>query len=217
MRTEDLINSIKQLFISDPKISLRKAANSVPASISTIRYVARKDLKLKPYKVHRTFKLLSADHAKRLKFVDFVKSRRINLKTIFICSDEALFYLHGGHNIQNNRIWAEFQPDEHVETPLHDEKIMVWCAFSGKKFYGPYFFEENVNGENYLDMLKYYFWPKHSPLETAQKYYFQQDGAPPHRRKIVQTWLKAKFGDRFLDASRWPPRSPDLNPCDFSL
>ena len=83
--------------------------------------------------------------------------------------------------------------------------------------YGPYFFEENVNGVNYLDMLKHFFWPKHRQLDDAQKYYFQQDGAPPHRKKEVQTWLKDKFGKKLLDASIWPPRSPDLNPCDFSL
>ena len=49
------------------------------------------------------------------------------------------------------------------------------------------------------------------------RYYFQQDGAPPHRAKEVQDWVKDKFGDRFLDASIWPPRSSDLKPCDFTL
>jgi len=29
--------------------------------------------------------------------------------------------------------------------------------------------------------------------------------------------LKSKFKDRFIDKKRWPPRSPDLNPCDFYL
>ena len=39
----------------------------------------------------------------------------------------------------------------------------------------------------------------------------------PHQIE-VQKWLKEKFGECFLnDASKWPPRSPDLNPCDFSL
>ena len=25
------------------------------------------------------------------------------------------------------------------------------------------------------------------------------------------------FGEKFMDKNRWPPRSPDLNPCDFYL
>jgi len=29
--------------------------------------------------------------------------------------------------------------------------------------------------------------------------------------------LKSKFKDRFIDKKRWPPKSPDLNPCDFYL
>ena len=56
-----------------------------------------------------------------------------------------------------------------------------------------------------------------SIVTLKNELYFQQDGAPPHRKKEVQDWLKGKFGDKFINTSRWPPRSPDLNPCDFSL
>jgi hypothetical protein len=28
-----------------------------------------------------------------------------------------------------------------------------------------------------------------------KNYYFQQDGATPHRANVVQTWLTGKFGD----------------------
>ena len=141
-RTEDLIESIKNLYLADDKTSLRKMANLVPASISTIRNVAREDLNLKPFKQPHSFKLYKADYQKRLDFVDFVASRRLNVEKWLIVSDEAYFYLHGGQNIQNNRIWAEFQPTEVVEKPLNDEKIMVWCAFSANRFYGPYFLKK---------------------------------------------------------------------------
>ena len=79
------------------------------------------------------------------------------------------------------------------------------------------FLKKNVNLINYLDCVKNYFWPRHSKLKDNINYYFQQDGAPPHRKKEVQEWLKGNFGSRFLDASIWPPRSPDLNLFDFSL
>ena len=45
----------------------------------------------------------------------------------------------------------------------------------------------------------------------------QRDGAPAHRKKAVQSWLKDRFGDKFIDSKMWPPRSLDLNACDFSL
>ena len=48
---------------------------------------------------------------------------------------------------------------------------------------------------------------------------WQQDGAPPHYGQAVRDYLD----DTFLEwigrrgTVEWPPRSPDLTPCDFSL
>ncbi|GFY13571.1 uncharacterized protein TNCV_4959411 [Trichonephila clavipes] len=44
------------------------------------------------------------------------------------CSDEAHFWLNGYVNKQNCRIWSEANPQVYVETPLHPEKLTVWCA-----------------------------------------------------------------------------------------
>ncbi|GFW01108.1 hypothetical protein TNCV_1763461 [Trichonephila clavipes] len=43
-------------------------------------------------------------------------------------SDEAHFWLNGYVNKQNCRIWSEANPQVYVETPLHLEKLTVWCA-----------------------------------------------------------------------------------------
>ncbi|GFW17321.1 hypothetical protein TNCV_3905311 [Trichonephila clavipes] len=43
-------------------------------------------------------------------------------------SDEAHFWLNGYVNKQNCRIWSEADPQVYVETPLHPEKLTVWCA-----------------------------------------------------------------------------------------
>ncbi|GFV19241.1 hypothetical protein TNCV_1419281 [Trichonephila clavipes] len=48
-------------------------------------------------------------------------------KRIFL-SDEAHFWLNGYVNKQNCRIWSEANPQVYVETPLHPEKLTVWCA-----------------------------------------------------------------------------------------
>ncbi|GFU15473.1 hypothetical protein TNCV_1815081 [Trichonephila clavipes] len=42
--------------------------------------------------------------------------------------DEAHFWLNGYVNKQNCRIWGEANPQVYVETPLHPEKLTVWCA-----------------------------------------------------------------------------------------
>ncbi|GFS75949.1 uncharacterized protein TNCV_4665911 [Trichonephila clavipes] len=43
-------------------------------------------------------------------------------------SDEVHFWLNGYVNKQNCRIWSEANPRVYVETPLHPEKLTVWCA-----------------------------------------------------------------------------------------
>ncbi|GFV26192.1 hypothetical protein TNCV_4888231 [Trichonephila clavipes] len=47
-------------------------------------------------------------------------------RNLFI--DEAHFWLNGYVNKQNCRIWSEANPQVYVETPLHPEKLTVWCA-----------------------------------------------------------------------------------------
>ncbi|GFW35641.1 uncharacterized protein TNCV_4434921 [Trichonephila clavipes] len=42
--------------------------------------------------------------------------------------DEAHFWLNGYVNKQNCHIWSEANPQVCVETPLHPEKLTVWCA-----------------------------------------------------------------------------------------
>ncbi|GFX41760.1 hypothetical protein TNCV_388731 [Trichonephila clavipes] len=43
-------------------------------------------------------------------------------------SNEAHFWLNSDVNKQNCRIWSEADPQVYVETPLHPEKLTVWCA-----------------------------------------------------------------------------------------
>ncbi|GFW19791.1 transposable element Tc3 transposase [Trichonephila clavipes] len=43
-------------------------------------------------------------------------------------SDEAHFWLNRYVNKQNCRIWSEANPQVYVKTPLHPEKLTVWCA-----------------------------------------------------------------------------------------
>jgi hypothetical protein len=60
-------------------------------------------------------------------------------------------------------------------------------------------------------MLKVWFWPKHLRTSEYKKYYFQQDGAPPHTSNIFQEWLASKFGQKFLaKATPEKYRTPNL-------
>ncbi|GFW97654.1 hypothetical protein TNCV_685241 [Trichonephila clavipes] len=53
---------------------------------------------------------------------------KVKLSITFLTSDEAHFWLNGYVNKQNCHIWSEANPQVFVETPLHPEKLTVWCA-----------------------------------------------------------------------------------------
>ncbi|GFU87593.1 uncharacterized protein TNCV_2935151 [Trichonephila clavipes] len=71
------------------------------------------------------------DHQARRRFVEWAQKEiavvpDFHQRTLF--SDEAHFWLNGYVNKQNCRIWSEANPQVYVETPLHPEKLTVWCA-----------------------------------------------------------------------------------------
>ncbi|GFY19779.1 uncharacterized protein TNCV_4649491 [Trichonephila clavipes] len=49
-------------------------------------------------------------------------------RTTRSCGCRVHFWLNGYVNKQNCRIWSEANPQAYVETPLHAEKLTVWCA-----------------------------------------------------------------------------------------
>ena len=130
--------------------------------------------------------LKATDYGKRFDFVHWYLSRPADTPNYFICSDEAYFYLTESTNKQNNRMWLGSRPDNRIEAPLHDSKIHVWCAISANRIFGPYYFDETVNKERYLDMLQSFFWPKILKTQDRHKYYFQQNGVTAHTANVVQ-------------------------------
>lgn len=216
-KRQDAIEFLKDKFSADPTLSIRQASSSAEVSYGMVQSILKEDLHLKPYKLHEWHQLLEGDYKKRLDFADFFMDLPKNALSRLICCDEAYFYLTRQINSQNDRMWLESKPTDKIERPLQDQKVLVWCAISCGQTYGPYFFEESVNQHNYLEMLKKFFYKKHCQMPNYNKNYFLQDGATPHTANMVQDYLKSKFLSRFFDKDKWPPRSPDLNPCDFFL
>ncbi|GFV71458.1 transposable element Tc3 transposase [Trichonephila clavipes] len=138
-----------------------------------------------------------------------------------LVSDEAHFWLNGYVNKQNCRIWSEANPQVYVETPLHPEKLTVWCALwaGGILLQNDEDHNVTVNDDRYTAMITNFFIPElnnHDVLEL----WFQQDGATCHTARATIDLLKDTFGDRLI--SRFgpvncPPRSFDLTPLDYFL
>ncbi|GFT25673.1 hypothetical protein TNCV_1965691 [Trichonephila clavipes] len=77
------------------------------------------------------FAIHQNDHQARRRFVEWTQNEIAVVPDFhkrILFSDEAHFWLNGYVNKQNCRIWREANPQVYVETPLHPEKLTVWCA-----------------------------------------------------------------------------------------
>ncbi|GFW50736.1 hypothetical protein TNCV_422001 [Trichonephila clavipes] len=71
------------------------------------------------------------DHQAKRRFVEWAQNEIAVVPDFhkrILFSDEAHFWLNDYVNKQNCRIWSEANPQGYVETPLHPEKLTVWCA-----------------------------------------------------------------------------------------
>lgn len=58
------------------------------------------------------------------------------------------------------------------------------------------------------------------PEEVRYNLIFMQDGAPPHYAAAVRNFLNQEYPNAWIGRGgpiAWPPRSPDLNACDYFL
>ncbi|GFV28739.1 DUF4817 domain-containing protein [Trichonephila clavipes] len=168
------------------------------------------------------------DHQARRRFVEWAQNEIAVVPDFhkrILFSDEAHFWLNSYVNKQNCRIWSEANPQVYVETPLHPEKLTVWCALWAGGIIGPYFFKNDeghnvtVNGDRYRAMITNFFIPELNNHDV-QELWFQQDGATCHTARATIDLLKDTFGDRLISRFgpvNWPPRSCDLTPLDYFL
>lgn len=102
------------------------------------------------------------------------------------------------------------------------EKVMTWAGIINGTVVGPYYFDENVSSDTYLEMLEDYLLPELAELGLdASEICYMHDGAPAHISIDVRNFLTENFscwiGRGNGSLLPWPARSPDLNMLDFYL
>ena len=136
-------------------------------------------------------------------------------------SDEKIFNVDGIFNSKNDRIWAPTREQADSKGGLYQKskfttKVMVWMAASSKGGITVHVIKEaTLKHTGYLRQCL----PRARALgrkEFGRRWWFQQDNATPHTHKKCQAWCREKL-PKFFDKARWPPNSPDLNPCDYGL
>uniref|UniRef100_A0AC35U137 Transposable element Tc3 transposase n=1 Tax=Rhabditophanes sp. KR3021 TaxID=114890 RepID=A0AC35U137_9BILA len=199
--TPELTHTVDMLLMEDEKLSVSSLARETNVSKGSICKVLKK-LNHKSYNIKNVQQLLPHDYEARLTFaknqlVLHQKDPHYLGKILF--SDEAHFHLSYGRNQQNDRI----------------SESTVWAGLTKKGLIGPYFFEGNVKGVNYLEMLKKYLVPELESRGILNSTTSQQDGAPPHFANIVKNFLNSQFPGKWIgrgSQTPWPSRSPDLTP-----
>ncbi|GFU34078.1 putative DD41D transposase [Trichonephila clavipes] len=168
------------------------------------------------------------DHQERRRFVEWAQNKIAVVPDFhkrILFGDETQFWLNGYVNKQNFRIWSEATLQVYVKTPLHPEKLTVWCALWACGIIGPYFFKNDegynvtVNGNRYRAMITNFFIPELNDHDV-QELWFQQDGATCHTARATIDLLKDTFGDSLISRFgpvNWPPRSCNLTPLDYFL
>lgn len=215
--------SVWEHFKEHPTSSQRQASRALNVSRSFIQKQLH-DFAFHPYKMEIVHELSEEDHAQRVSFaldeLHRIESDVSHLSFLAF-SDESHFSLDGSVNRHNCRYWAPERPKWIREHGLHPLKTTVWAAMWSGGVIGPYFFDETVTGDRYLAMLDSFLWPKVTELHLSTRLMFMQDGAPPHWKKEVRQWLEQHFPQRWMGRASpnmpWPPRSPDMTPCDFFL
>ena len=139
-------------------------------------------------------------------------------------SDKSRFCNNGWFNRNIHYRWTHKNQHFHRETAFQERfGINVWLGILDSKVIGPFFFEEHLSGEMYLNFLRNDFQDMLDdlPLIVNRNFqYFQQHGAPAHRDRRCTRFLNNFVPNRWIGNNgpiNWPPRSPDLTPLDFSI
>lgn len=229
--TEDVQLDILLEIEDNPHSTSRNIALDYNLSHTSVLKLLKME-KFHPYKVTLVHELSETDFDLRQEFCERMTdicNRDPMFVQRLIFSDEATFSLRGHVNRQNCRYWSRVNPhwmnEAHTQYP---EKVNVWAGIVGNRILGPFFFNDNLSGEMYLEFLQFELVPAlavlfpngNDPDVPNENIWFQQDGAPPHYARNVRRYLDEVFPGRWLGRRgpiEWPARSPDLTPLDFFL
>ena len=229
-RSQENIQAVRIQLQNNPHISVRRNAVGLPKS--TFNRITRLDLRWHPYQICIRHELRDGDFARRRDFCRWFAEQQRNPHFLrnFVIGDEAGFSMNGEVNSHNVRQYAPKgdRPDFTFVRRDERNKVTVWMGICGNgSILGPFFFRANVDGNAYLAMLNDNIIPQLIELFNSQfreghflRLWWAQDGAPAHQLIAVRNRLLDTFQQRVIALHlpvEWPPRSPDLTPCDYFL
>lgn len=226
-RTVELEEEILDRVEEEPSTSTRRIGRELHIPKTIVHNVLKEQL-LYPFHVEKVQELLPIDPPMRLAFCHFIQNKRVedpNFAMKILFTDEACFSRSGVTNLHNEHVYADENPHAiKVAHHQHEFKINVWAGIIDHYLIGPVVIPDRLNGDNYLNFLQNTLpiLLENLPLLLRREMWYMHDGAPPHFTIAVRQHLHNQYPNRWIgrgnDAPvRWPPRSPELNMCDFFL
>ena len=108
-RTAENVAKVRDHFMETPRTSLRKYSHVLAIKKTSLREIKKKNLKMKPYKLHRSQELTEDHKKQRYDFCKWIIDEEIDPNKI-IFTDEKWFCLSGPSNRQNTRIRSISNP-----------------------------------------------------------------------------------------------------------
>lgn len=216
----DVADDVNLSLEQDPKLSTRRRSEEMGIPRSTLMKVMKKDLGYKPFKSVKVQYLSNEDHISRVELCQQILNRYDNprRKQQLLFTDECAIY-GDGKNV-NSVFWSRQNPHFWEQVNQHPPIVMVWAGMSAQNVIGPFFIEERISANVYLQMLRTQLVPRLHELGILYSAHFQQDGAPAHTAHITREYLNEIFPNRWVGKFGpigWPARSPDLSSCDNAL
>lgn len=206
----------------DPTTSVRKLSAQFNLSKTNVHNILQEQL-LYPFHIQKVHAMDVEDYPARLAYARWFLDTQRNDNAFVgkvLFTDEAGFTRDGVINSHNLHLWADENPHGIVETKNQRRFcVNVWAGIVGNNLVGPYFFDNILNGQIYLEFLQNDFPPllDDVPLQIRKDMWFMHDGAPPHYLIDVRNHLNNIFSNKWIGRGGpvpWPARSPEFNSMD---
>lgn len=225
MVTEDNEVTVVQSVVENPRVSTRIISKEHGIEVTAVRRILKKH-KFHPYKIQNHQGLLQTDFERRLVYCEwllFQLRQDLTFLDHVLFTDEATFANCGITNRKNSHYYDTRNP-HFVQPILYQQKwsVNTWGGIIGNTIVGPFFFNNTLNCEIYTNFLQNNLplLLEDLPDNVIRRLWYQHDGAPAHYGAAARTHLDRVFTNRWIGRGSfisWPPRSPDLTPCDFFL
>lgn len=229
-RTKSVLNEETELTINlavveNPEISVRRVSKDLSIKKSSVGVCLKRN-KFHPYHAQLHQELNNDDFQRRVDFCRWAQGQFAENEDFFkfvLFTDESTFHRNGFVNRHNFHFYDTQNPHKVIVNNFqHNWSLNVWGGIINDFVIGPYFFEDRVTGEVFLNFLRNDFpiLTRHVPNFIKEVMWLQLDGAPSHFHTNVRQHITENFPARWigrLGPVAWPPRSPDLTPMDYFL